>query len=155
MKRIIFISSIGGHLEQLLKLKKIIEENDSTLITEKNKSSIFLKEKYEKIYFLPYLLRKNYFRFVFNFLIIFFKSIIFFLKTKPEIIITTGSACCIPMCLIGKLFGSKIIFIETFSRINSKTMTGSLCYHFADIFIVQWEELIEQYPKSQYLGHIY
>ena len=82
MKRIIFISSIGGHLEQLLKLKKIIEENDSTLITEKNKSSIFLKEKYEKIYFLPYLLRKNYFRFVFNFLIIFFKSIIFFLKTN-------------------------------------------------------------------------
>ena len=28
MKRIIFISSIGGHLEQLLKLKKILKKSD-------------------------------------------------------------------------------------------------------------------------------
>ena len=59
------------------------------------------------------------------------------------------------MCSIGKIFGSKIIYIETFANINTKTITGRLIYKFADLFIVQWEEMLELYPKAVYWGWIF
>jgi len=37
MKKVMFISSVGGHLTQLLKLKQIFLNYDYILITEKQK----------------------------------------------------------------------------------------------------------------------
>ena len=59
------------------------------------------------------------------------------------------------MCIMGKIFGSKIIYIETFANRNKKTATGKLIYKIADLFIVQWEEMLELYPKAVYGGSIY
>ena len=154
-KRVLLISSVGGHLEQLLGLKGVINEFDSYIVTEKNKSTLNLKNKYSNIFFIPYLSRKNFLSFVFNFIKGIFCSLGYYFKIKPNVIITTGSGAVMPMCLIGKLFGSKVVFIETFSRIESKTKTGKLAYSFADLFIVQWEELLTIYPKAVYIGHIY
>ena len=38
---------------------------------------------------------------------------------------------------------------------NTKTATGKLIYKFADMFIVQWEEMLELYPKAVLGGAIY
>ena len=59
------------------------------------------------------------------------------------------------MCYIGKLFGSKIIFIETFANRNSKTLSGRLVYPIANLFIVQWENMLKLYPKAILGGWIY
>ena len=59
------------------------------------------------------------------------------------------------MCLIGNFFGSKIVFIETFANVESKTMTGKYVYRFADKFIVQWPNMKKLYPKAEYNGWIY
>ena len=40
MKKVLFISSTGGHLNELLQLKSIMNKYDSYLITEKTKSTI-------------------------------------------------------------------------------------------------------------------
>ncbi len=155
MKKIVLISSLGGHLEQLLSLNDVINNYNSYIITEKNSSTEKLQKKYEKINYLPYISRKNIFVFLINYMKCLFLSIVFFFRIKPEIIVTTGAGCVIPMCLCAKIFRRKIIFIETFSRIDSKTLTGRICYYFADIFIVQWEDLKKIYPKSIFLGPIY
>lgn len=149
------ISSVGGHLEQLLSLKKIIEKYDAYIVTEENESTKKLRENQTNIYLLPYISRNFFLHFVFNYIKCFLVSFRLFMKVKPNVIISTGAGCTLPMCLIGKLMGSKIIFIETFARIKSKTITGKVCYYFADVFIVQWEGLKKIYPKAIYLGHIY
>ena len=59
------------------------------------------------------------------------------------------------MCYIGKLFGSKVIFIETFANSKTKTLSGRMIYPIADLFIVQWEEMLELYPNAVYGGWIY
>ena len=59
------------------------------------------------------------------------------------------------MCCIGKIFGSKIIYIETFANRNTKTATGKLIYKIADLFIVQWKEMLKLYPKAVLGGSIY
>ena len=59
------------------------------------------------------------------------------------------------MCYIGKIFGSKVIYIETFANMYTKTVTGKLIYPISDLFVVQWESMKELYPKAIYGGWIY
>jgi beta-1,4-N-acetylglucosaminyltransferase len=85
----------------------------------------------------------------------FVQSLGLFLKKKPRFILSTGSGMAIATCLIGKFFGSKLIFVETGARINTPSMTGRLVYQFADLFVVQWEPLLKYYPKAIYGGLLF
>ena len=78
-----------------------------------------------------------------------------FVKEKPQIVISTGALSSVPMCLIAKLFKKKIIFIESFAKINSPTLTGKLIYKIADQFYIQWESMRRFYPEAIYKGGIY
>lgn len=156
MKKVLFISSTGGHLNELLQLKSIMNKYDSYLITEKTKSTISLKEEYkDKISYLIYGTKHNILTYPFKLLANCFKSLYFYFKIKPDVIVTTGAHSAGPMCCIGKIFGSKIIYIETFANIHSKTVTGRIVYKFADLFIVQWESMLKLYPKAIYGGWIF
>lgn len=156
MKKVLFISSTGGHLNELLQLKSIMNKYDSYLITEKTKSTISLKEEYKaKISYLIYGTKHNMLTYPFKLLANCFKSLYFYFKIKPDVIVTTGAHSAGPMCCIGKIFGSKIIYIETFANIHSKTVTGRIVYKFADLFIVQWESMLKLYPKAIYGGWIF
>ena len=53
MKKIMFISSTGGHLTQLLQLKELFKKNDYVLITEKTNVTKDMKNKYNMSFF-PY-----------------------------------------------------------------------------------------------------
>ncbi len=155
-KKVLFISSTGGHLEELLQLKPLFEKYDYHIITEKDKSNISLKEEYgKKLSFLPYGTRAKLFTYIFKYLYLCIKTIYLYFKIHPKVIISTGTHTAGPMCVLGKIFRSKIIYIETIANINKKTATGRLIYPIADLFIVQWEEMLKLYPKAVYGGLIY
>jgi UDP-N-acetylglucosamine:LPS N-acetylglucosamine transferase len=158
-KKVLFIASTGGHLEELMQLKPMFDKYDYYIITEKTKSNLSLKNKFPgKVNFLVYgsyttLARKiSYpFKLMYNTI----KSFILYLKIRPKYIISTGAHTSGPMCLIGHIFGSKIIYIETFANSESKSRTGSIVYKFADLFIVQWESMLKLYPNAIYGGWIF
>ena len=156
MKKVLFISSTGGHLNELLQLKALFKEYESYLITEKDKSTQGLQiDGIKKIKYLVYGTRSKILVYPFIFIFNCFKSLFYYFKIKPKVIITTGTHTAVPMCYIGKLFGSKIIFIETFANRNTKTLSGKMVYPISDLFIVQWKEMQQLYPKSVYGGAIY
>ncbi|RTZ18804.1 UDP-N-acetylglucosamine--LPS N-acetylglucosamine transferase, partial [Streptococcus pneumoniae] len=76
-------------------------------------------------------------------------------KERPDLIISSGAAIAVPFFYIGKLFGSKTVYIEVFDRIDASTLTGKLVYPVTDRFIVQWEEMKKVYPKAINLGGIF
>ena len=76
-------------------------------------------------------------------------------KEKPDIIISSGAAVAVPFFYLGKLHGSKLVYIEVFDRIDKPTMTGKMVYPITDKFIVQWEEMKKVYPKAINLGSIF
>ena len=82
-------------------------------------------------------------------------SLKIYLKEKPDLVICTGALAMIPICLISKLMGKKLIYIESFAKVSSPTQTGQLLYRFADQFYVQWPQLLRFYPNAIYLGGIY
>ena len=126
------------------------------VIVAKNKSNISLKEEYgEKLYFLPYGTRAKLFTYIFKYFFLCLKSVYLYFKIRPKVIVTTGTHTAGPMCILGKLFRSKVVYIETFANTSKKTATGRLIYPIADLFIVQWKEMLKLYPKAIYGGRIY
>lgn len=153
-KKVMFISSVGGHLTQMLELKSIFNDYDYVLITEKTDVTTNLKDKY-KVDYLMYGSRQFWFRYIFVCLYNFFKTIYLFIKYRPKVIVTTGTHTAVVMCYLGWLFRRKIIFIESFAKRTSTTMSGRIVYPIATTFIVQWESMLEFYPKAKYFGGIY
>ena len=155
-KKVLFISSTGGHLDELMQLSCLFEKYDYYIITEKDKANESLKEKYQdRLYFLPYGTRTKIFTYIFKYFYLCLKTIYLYFKIRPKVIVTTGTHTAGPMCYLGKIFRTKIIYIETFANTKKKTATGRLIYPIADLFIVQWEEMLTLYPKAVYGGSIY
>ena len=149
MKKVLFISSTGGHLRELMQLKSIFTQYDFHIVTEKDETTLYLKNEYKnKVDFLPYGTRSKLFKYIFIYLYLILKSLILFFKINPNIIVSTGTHTAIPMCYIGKLFNKKIIYIETFANITKRTLSGKIVYPIADLFIVQWNEMKKLYPKA-------
>ena len=150
--KLVFAASSGGHLEQLLMLKPLMEQYKSFLVTEKTDYSTG-KQPVETLY-LCQVNRKE--PGAFWYLIVNgWRSLCFILREKPDVMITTGVLAVIPMALLMKLFGKKLIYIESFAKVHSKNLTGKFLYRFADQFYVQWESMLELYPKAIYKGGIY
>ena len=158
-KKVMFISSTGGHLEELTQLKEMFSKYDYHIVTEKTKSNLSLTIKYpNRVSFLiygSYTTLKKKITYPFKLLLNCFKSVFIYIKVRPKYIVSTGAHTAGPMCCIGKIFGSKIIYIETFANSNTKSKTGKIVYKFADLFIVQWEELLKLYPNAVYGGWIF
>lgn len=160
MKRVLFISSTGGHLTELLQLSPLFEKYDSFIVTENQKNNIFLKEKYgnDKVFFIipgTYTGLVNKLKYPFILLLNTIISLFLFKKLKPDCIVTTGAHNSVPMCFIAHKAGCKVIFIETFAALERPTKAGSMVYKIADHFVVQWENMKQFYPKAEFGGWIF
>lgn len=150
--KICFAASTGGHFEQLMMLKPLMKKYDSLIITEKTSYKINVEDI--RTFYLKQT-NRNKWCFLLKMFINFFKSLYVFFKEKPDLVICTGVLSMIPICLIAKFFRRKLIYIESFAKISSPTLSGKLLYKFADQFYVQWESMLEVYPKAIYKGGIY
>ena len=153
MKKVMFVSSSGGHLTELLKLKSLFFNYDYMLVTEKTKTSENLIDKYN-VKYMNYGSRQYIFSYIFIFIFNVLRSIELIFTFKPDIVITTGAHTGGIVCFIAKIFGKKVIYIESMAKVNTLSMTGRFVYLFADKFYVQWEELECKYEKSEYLGRL-
>lgn len=152
-KKICLISSSGGHFEQLLMLRKLSEEFEIFIVTEKTKYN----KKDKKInHYLLQVNRKEPL-FIIKMIVNLIKSLYIYAIEKPDVIISTGVLATIPMLFIGHAFHKKVIYIESFAKISSPTKTGKLIDNkkIADRFYVQWEEMLKVYPDAIYKGGIY
>lgn len=150
--KVCFAASTGGHYEQLLMLKPLMEKYDSFVLTEE---TLYKAEvKGQKIYYMKMVNRKEA-SFLLRMLVNACRSVKIYLREKPDAVICTGVLAMIPMCLLVKFMGGKLIYIESFAKVTSPTLTGKLLYRFADQFYVQWPQMMEIYPKAIYLGGIY
>jgi len=81
------------------------------------------------------------------------EAFILLIKYKPKIIFSLGAAPAFVFSFIGKyFFKTKIIFIDSFSRVNTPSMTAKLICRIADCFYIQWPTLKKYFPKAKYFG---
>ncbi len=148
--KVCLVGSSGGHLSHLYMLKPFWNAQERFWVTfDKEDARSLLKG--EKIYYCYYPTNRNLKNLVCN-TILAWKVL---RKERPELIVSSGAAVAVPFFWLGKLFGSKTIYIEVFDRIDKSTLTGKLVYPVTDRFIVQWEEQKKVYPKAVNLGSIF
>lgn len=148
--KLLFISSSGGHYEQLKMLKPLMDKYDSRIITEKmlsaGKADYYMLQisHTDKLIVLKLIADMA-------------KAIHIWIKERPDYIISTGSMIFLPFALLGKLTKKKIIFIETFAKLDDATMTGAFIYKhkWYDLFLIQWKSLRSVYPDAIYCGSLY
>lgn len=150
--KIVFAASSGGHFEQLMMLKPLMEKYDGILVTEKTQYGAGKLDI--KTYYVKQINRKELF-FIPKFIANTWRSLRIIRKEKPTVMITTGVLATVPLALLMKLFKGKLIYIESFAKVTSKTLSGKLLYKYADQFYVQWEEMLQLYPNAIYKGGIY
>jgi UDP-N-acetylglucosamine:LPS N-acetylglucosamine transferase len=154
--KVLFIASTGGHLTELLQLAPMFQEYDYHVITEKTKSTLSLKERFPgRVSYLIFGTKDHMWTYPFKFIVNCFKSMFLYCRIRPKYIVTTGTHTAVPICYFGKLFGSKIIFIETIANTKTKTLSGKMIYPIANLFIVQWESLLKEYPNAVYGGWVF
>lgn len=158
MKKVLFVAGSGGHTAQLsILLQKIGGRYKSELMLEKSDQLGIEKfSKKYKIYTANVIRGKSepilmtLFRMILNS----FQSLIILIKSNPGYIITTGPGLGIPVCILGKIAGKKIIVIESWSRTKTKSYAGKALYPFSNLFFVQWPEMLKQYPNAKYAGRL-
>lgn len=150
--KLCFAASSGGHYEQLMMLENLMDKYDSFIVTEKTLYSSKINGK--RYYYMKQVNRREK-SFIWKMCINTLHSFYIFVKERPDYVICTGVLAMIPICLLAKIFGKKLIFIESFAKVTSPTETGKLLYRFADQFYVQWEPMLKYYPDAIYFGGIY
>lgn len=158
MKKVLFIASEGGHLAQLLQLKPLFQEYESFLVTEKDKSTKDLKQRFSKfaqVFYLPHVRKTNFISYNFQRICLLIASIFLFFRIRPDFVISTGSITGVFMCYLAHIFHKKVIYFETFASIKKPSHAGKLVYKIADRFYVQWESMKQFYPKAIFIGSLY
>jgi len=142
--------SAGGHLTEEMHIKACYSKHPHFFITFRRQDTSDLSKE-EKVYFVEDPGRNPV-----NLLKCVFQSFGILSKERPDVVISTGAGVAIPACYLAKiLFGSKVVFLESFCRVEEPSFAARLVYPIADIFMVQWPQMIKKYgPKAVYKGAI-
>ncbi|KAI8084320.1 oligosaccharide biosynthesis protein Alg14 like-domain-containing protein [Gilbertella persicaria] len=73
-------------------------------------------------------------------------SVVYAIGTSIQVLIQAW-----PDVIVG-LKKIEIIYIESFARVSSLSLTGKLLYPFVDRFLVQWPELSDRFERAEYKG---
>jgi len=145
--KICVVSSIGGHLDEVMQLLSVIGEHECFFVVNAEGS-------------LPRVIEEKTVRIVhserdWKLIINFWEAARILLARRPDVIVSCGAGPAFPFALVGKAMGMKVIFIEYFGAVERPTLTGRLLRPLADLFIYQWEPLAPYYPKGIYGGSIF
>lgn len=141
--------SAGGHFTEI---KQLLPSLENYAICYATPFSIRTRSL-ENVYYLSDIDKHNLITVVIRDCAL---SLLILVREKPDVVLTTGAFIVIPLCIFAKLAGRKVIYIETLARITSPSFTGRILYHFSDLFLVQWKELLNSYGrKARYCGRVF
>jgi beta-1,4-N-acetylglucosaminyltransferase len=75
-------------------------------------------------------------------------------KTRPRLYISFGPGSAILCSLFFKLYGVRIVHIESWSRFTTRSFTGLIMHKIADEFFVQNRSLLDVYPGAKWVGRL-
>ena len=150
--RICLAASGGGHVRQILDLESFWSEHDSFFVTEDTALGRSIAETHET-YFLPHVALGQVkaghpFKMVGGATKSFHRSLQILRKTKPDIILTTGAGSMAFVVLWAKLFGAKVIMIDSFARFEGPSKFARYLGPLAQLRIAQAQGVADNWKNS-------
>jgi beta-1,4-N-acetylglucosaminyltransferase len=72
-------------------------------------------------------------------------------RNRPDVLLSTGGGVAVPVFIVGKLLGARLIYVESLTRCDEPSLSGKLVYPLADRFFVQWPDAATR-PRMEYVG---
>lgn len=138
---------------ELMQLLPSVKDKKYYIVTEKNVASMDTVKKHPHHYLVQQ--ERGGLGFLFKFGWNILLSFIYFVRERPTTVITTGAGASYPTCLFARIFKARIIYVESFAKLDTESVTGKMVYPFANYFFVQWPELKKVYPNGIYSGTVY
>lgn len=145
--KICLAASAGGHMTQLLQLVEVCEGKAHFFVTTEHVMPA--KQRSEA---RAYVVQKANYGHPFRLVRMLVQCISIMHREQPDVVISTGAAVGCILCILAKLKGKTIIWIDTISHVDRLTISGMIIRHFADLFFVQWPHLAERYERTKYVG---
>ncbi|MEO7653208.1 MAG: PssD/Cps14F family polysaccharide biosynthesis glycosyltransferase [Bryobacteraceae bacterium] len=143
--KVCIVSSCGGHLTEVRELLRIYEKYEHFYVI--NKRIAVPADMEGRVYFIRHSERD------WKFFLNLWEAWRILRKERADVLISTGAGPAVPFTLVGRaLFGMKVIFIETFTRVNRPSVTGRIMYRLAHRFFYQSETLRPYFPKGEFGG---
>ena len=145
--RICLAASAGGHISQLLKLAECWNGYETFCVT----TTEVVRNKLNKlgeVYVVGECNRQHPLRVI----AVFLRCLRIVFKERPDVVISTGAAAGCMLCFLGKMFGAKVVWIDSITNVERISLSGRMVRYVADLFLVQWPELTGRYKKVGFVG---
>jgi UDP-N-acetylglucosamine:LPS N-acetylglucosamine transferase len=147
--KICLAASAGGHLTQLLSVEKCWQGHEVVYISTLPVVEAKLKQR-GKTYIVGECNRQHPVRS----LVVLLKCIKIALKERPDVVLSTGAAPGLLFCFIAKVFGAKVVWLDSIANTERLSMSGRMVKPFANLILTQWPELSEKYKNVEYVGTV-
>ncbi len=148
-KKICLAASAGGHLSQLLKVVGCTNGHDVFVVTTSEAVRANLAS-IGRVHVVGECNREHPGRV----LSVLARCIRIMFRERPDMIISTGAAPACICCFLAKLLRARIVWVDSITNVEQISLSGRLIRPFADLFLVQWPELVEKYHGVEYVGAI-
>ena len=147
--KICLAASAGGHISQLLKLSSSWNGHETFCVT----TTEIVRNKLNKlgeVYIVGECNRQHLMRVI----AVLVRCIRIVLRERPDVVISTGAAAGCMLCFMGKILGTKVIWIDSITNVERISLSGRMVRYIADLFLVQWPELVRMYKKVEFVGTV-
>lgn len=134
-KRILAISSGGGHWLQLQRIKECFAGHDIAYATVH--ASARAEVPGARFYTLRDASRWNKLGLV----VLAGQTLCIVIKERPDVLVTTGAAPGLLALLFGKCLGARTLWIDSIANAEKLSLSGRLAGRFADLWLTQWPHL--------------
>lgn len=132
-QRILLVTNSGGHLLQMLALEGAWDGLARRWVTVKRADSTSLLAE-EDVVFANGPTERHVMNLLRNFGVA-WRTVRHF---DPDVILSTGAALAIPFFVVGRIHRKRLVYVESFTRVNRLSLSGRIVYPLADAFFVQW-----------------
>lgn len=147
---ILFVCSSGGHLAQLVRLRSWYDPHERHWVTFDKPDAVSVLEG-EPVTWAHHPTTRNLKNLVRNW----FLARRVLREVRPDVVVSSGAGVALPFFVLARRQRIPTVYLEVYDRIDSRTLTGRLCAPFTDLFLLQWPEQRELYPKGVYVGGLY
>lgn len=147
--KVCLTASAGGHLVQLLRLCECWDSYQTVYVSTVD----IVKDRLSrlgKVYIVGECNRQH----PLLTLAVLYRCFKIVVVERPDVVISTGAAAGFLICFWAKLFGAKIIWIDSIANVKRLSMSGRMIRPFSDLFFTQWEELKNNDKKIEFAGSV-
>lgn len=156
-RNIVLVGGAGGHGEQLARIREHFTHDHITVIGEPELKWLHPEDKRINVARVVDYHKPTKLQSIQKFVSAFFVAFKAFSFSKVDLLISTGPAMAVPICLAAKILRIKVIHFESWSRITSISNTTKLIrrYGLADTIGYQYKDHVLAGQKNcEYWGHL-